>query len=86
MKVPRRKFLRLSAGAAALPVTSRLVLADTYPSRPVHILVGFTPGGPTDIAARLIAQWLADRLGQRDPEWLTTPLCRSPSPRPESMH
>ena len=64
MKVRRREFLRLSAGAAALPVTSRVVLADTYPSRPVHILVGFTPGGPTDIAARLIAQWLAERLGQ----------------------
>src|SRR5580698_3941686 len=64
MKVPRREFLRLSAGAAALPVTSGLALADTYPSRPVHILVGFTPGGPTDIAARLIAQWLAERLGQ----------------------
>ncbi|MGA2941709.1 MAG: tripartite tricarboxylate transporter substrate binding protein [Xanthobacteraceae bacterium] len=64
MKLRRREFLQLAAGAAVLPVTSRTALAETYPSRPVHILVGFAPGGPTDIAARLIAQWLSDRLGQ----------------------
>jgi tripartite-type tricarboxylate transporter receptor subunit TctC len=64
MKFRRREFLQLATGAAVLPVTSRMALAETYPSRPVHILVGFTPGGPTDIAARLIAQWLSDRLGQ----------------------
>jgi tripartite-type tricarboxylate transporter receptor subunit TctC len=64
MKLRRRNFLQLAAGAAVLPATSSVVFADTYPSRPVHILVGFTPGGPTDIAARLIAQWLSDRLGQ----------------------
>ena len=64
MKFRRREFLQLAAGAAVLPVTSRTALAETYPSRPVHILVGFAPGGPTDIAARLIAQWLSDRLGQ----------------------
>jgi tripartite-type tricarboxylate transporter receptor subunit TctC len=64
MKLRRRKFLQLAVGAAVLPVSSRGALAETYPSRPVHILVGFTPGGPTDIAARLIAQWLSDRLGQ----------------------
>ena len=63
MKLRRREFLQLAAGAAVLPVTSRTALAETYPSRPVHILVGFTPGGPTDIAARPIAQWLSDRLG-----------------------
>ena len=63
MKFRRREFLQLAAGAAVLPVTSRTALAETYPSRPVHILVGFTPGGPTDIAARPIAQWLSDRLG-----------------------
>src|SRR5580658_4167519 len=64
MKFRRREFLRLAAGAAVLPVATRIAIAETYPSRPVHILVGFTPGGPTDIAARLIAQWLSDRLGQ----------------------
>jgi tripartite-type tricarboxylate transporter receptor subunit TctC len=64
MKFRRREFLQLAAGAAVLPVTSHIALAETYPSRPAHILVGFTPGGPTDIAARLIAQWLSGRLGQ----------------------
>ncbi len=64
MRVRRRDVLRLSAGAAALPVASGFALADTYASRPVHVLVGFTPGGLTDIAARLIAQWLSERLGQ----------------------
>jgi tripartite-type tricarboxylate transporter receptor subunit TctC len=64
MKLRRRKFLQLAAGVAVLPATSSVVFADTYPLRPVHILVGFTPGGPTDIAARLIAQWLSDGLGQ----------------------
>ena len=64
MKFRRREFFQLSAGAAALPVTSRFARADSYPSRPVHLLVGFTAGGPTDIAARLIGQWLSERLGQ----------------------
>src|SRR5262249_45791649 len=65
MKLPRRNFLHLAAGAAALPVTSRFAFAQAYPTRPVHIIVGFAPGGPADIIARLISQWLSDRLGQQ---------------------
>jgi tripartite-type tricarboxylate transporter receptor subunit TctC len=65
MKLPRRKFLHLVAGAAALPAVSRIAWAQTYPSRPVRIVVGFPPGGPTDIAARLIGQSLSERLGQQ---------------------
>ena len=64
MKLPRRTFLHLVAGAAALPVVSRIARAQTYPARPVRVIIGFTPGGPTDIAARLISQWLSERLGQ----------------------
>jgi tripartite-type tricarboxylate transporter receptor subunit TctC len=64
MKLPRRQFLRLAAGAVALPALSRLASAQTYPSRPVHLIVGYAPGGGTDIAARLIGQWLSERLGQ----------------------
>ena len=63
MKLHRRTFLHL-AGAATVPAMSRLAWGQAYPSRPVHILVGFAPGGPTDIAARLIGQCLSDRLGQ----------------------
>jgi tripartite-type tricarboxylate transporter receptor subunit TctC len=65
MKLPRRHFLRLAAGAAALPAVSRIASADTYPSRPAHIIVGYAPGGSTDIVARLIGQWLSERLGQQ---------------------
>jgi tripartite-type tricarboxylate transporter receptor subunit TctC len=64
MKLPRRNFLHLAAGAAALPVVSRIARAQAYPARPVRIVVGFAPGGPNDINARLIGQWLSDRLGQ----------------------
>jgi tripartite-type tricarboxylate transporter receptor subunit TctC len=64
MKLARRNFLRLAAGAAALPAASRSAFAQNWPSRPVHIVAGFTPGGGVDITARLIGQWLSDRLGQ----------------------
>jgi tripartite-type tricarboxylate transporter receptor subunit TctC len=64
MKLPRRKFLHLAAGAAALPAVSRIARAQTYPTRPVRIIVGFPAGGPTDIVARLMGQYLSGRLGQ----------------------
>jgi tripartite-type tricarboxylate transporter receptor subunit TctC len=64
MKLPRRQFLHLAAGAIALPVVLRIAQAQTYPSRPVRLIVGYAPGGGTDITARLIGQWLSERLGQ----------------------
>jgi tripartite-type tricarboxylate transporter receptor subunit TctC len=64
MKLPRRQFLHLAAGAAALPFVSRFAWAQSYPTRPVRIIVGFTAGGVNDTLARLIGQWLSERLGQ----------------------
>ena len=60
MKLPRRKFLHLAAGAAALPALSRMSWAQTYPSRPVRLLIGFSAGGGADIVGRLIGQWLQE--------------------------
>jgi tripartite-type tricarboxylate transporter receptor subunit TctC len=65
MKLPRRNFLHLLAGAAALPVVSRVARAQAYPERPVRIIVPAAPAGPTDILARLMGQWLSERLGQQ---------------------
>jgi tripartite-type tricarboxylate transporter receptor subunit TctC len=64
MKLPRRKFLHLALGAAALPAVSSITRAQTYPSRPVRIIVPFAPAGSSDIVARLVGQWLSERLGQ----------------------
>ena len=64
MKLPRRRFLHLAAGAAALPALSRVAWAQTYPTRPVRLIVGFAAGGGTDVMARLMGQWLSERLGQ----------------------
>src|SRR5262249_45504355 len=65
MSLPRRRFLHLAAGAAALPAVSRFAFAQAYPSRPVRLMVASAPGGPTHITARLIGQWLSERLGQQ---------------------
>jgi tripartite-type tricarboxylate transporter receptor subunit TctC len=65
MKLPRRRFLHLAAGAAALPALSRVASAETYPSRPVHWIVSFAAGGPNDIVARIIGQYLSEHLGQQ---------------------
>jgi tripartite-type tricarboxylate transporter receptor subunit TctC len=65
MKLPRRTFLQLAAGTAALPAVSRVARAQTYPTRPVRIIVGFPAGGATDILARLTGQWLSERFGQQ---------------------
>jgi tripartite-type tricarboxylate transporter receptor subunit TctC len=65
MKIPRRQFLHLAAGAAALPAVSQIASAQTYPTRPVRLLVGVGAGGGSDLLARPIGQWLSERLGQQ---------------------
>src|SRR5215207_9978102 len=65
MALPRRSFLHLAAGAAAMPALSRIARAQAYPSRPVHWIVSFPAGGPNDVIARLIGQYLSDHLGQQ---------------------
>jgi tripartite-type tricarboxylate transporter receptor subunit TctC len=65
MTLRRRGFLRLAAGAAALPIMPRVARADTYPSRPVHLIIGYAPGGSADMTGRLFGQWLSRRLGQQ---------------------
>jgi tripartite-type tricarboxylate transporter receptor subunit TctC len=64
MKLPRRRFLHLAAGAAALPAMPRIARAQAYPSRLVRLIVGFPAGSAPDVVARLIGQWLSERLGQ----------------------
>src|SRR4051794_41815632 len=63
-RASRRAFLHLAAGAVALPAISRGAWAQAYPSRPVRLIIGYTPGGSADITARLAGQWLSERLGQ----------------------
>jgi tripartite-type tricarboxylate transporter receptor subunit TctC len=73
MKLPRRNFLHLAAGAVALPALRRIARAQAYPTRPVRIVVGFAPGGPGHLLARLVGQRLSERLGatlhSREPTW-----------------
>jgi tripartite-type tricarboxylate transporter receptor subunit TctC len=65
MEIPRRRFLELAAGATALPAAQQIARAQTYPTRPVRIIVGYAAGGGTDLVARLMGQWLSERLGQQ---------------------
>src|SRR6202041_4188415 len=65
MRLPRRRFLHLAAGFSALPALSSAAKAQSYPARPVRVIVPYSPGGPTDVCARLVAQKLSDRLGKQ---------------------
>src|SRR5262249_25994966 len=87
MKLLRRTVLHLATGAAALAAFSDMALALDYPTRPVHIIVGYAAGGPTDILARLIGQWLSERLGQPffiedRPSAATNPATEAGAPPP----
>src|SRR2546428_10470792 len=64
MRFPRRRFLRLAGAAIALPAVSRIASAQAYPTRPVRLIIGYPPGGSADITARLLGQWLSERLRQ----------------------
>ena len=64
MKLSRRHFLRFASGTIALPASSRLARAQTWPNRPVRLIIGYTPGGSADLTARLMGQWLSEKLGQ----------------------
>jgi tripartite-type tricarboxylate transporter receptor subunit TctC len=64
MKIPRRRFLRLAAGVAALPAAARIARAQAFPTRPVRLIIGFNAGGAPDVVARLLCQWLSERVGQ----------------------
>jgi tripartite-type tricarboxylate transporter receptor subunit TctC len=64
MKLPRRQFLSLAAGAATLPLVARIATAQAYPTRPIRIVVGYPAGGSTDLVARIVGQWVSERLGQ----------------------
>jgi tripartite-type tricarboxylate transporter receptor subunit TctC len=65
MTFSRRRFLHLAAGSAAVPALPHIARADAYPSRPIHLIIGYLPGGSADMTARLFGQWLSDRLGQQ---------------------
>src|SRR5450631_4307916 len=64
MNLARRRFLRLTVGAAAFPAVMRIANAEAYPARPLRLIVGGPPAGPNDLLARLIGQWMSERLGQ----------------------
>lgn len=64
MKLCRRQFLHFAAGGVTIPAVSTIARAQAYPIRPIHLVVGFPPGGPTDVFARLMGQWLSERMGQ----------------------